>query len=69
MNLTTISDIGISTDALEKARPVAIASKRRLIDVLMEQLNLSAADFVACLGQTLYYPVLNLDDLSQLAPA
>ena len=54
---------------LQAARAEAVRLRRRLVDVLEEQLDLPAPAFTARLGATLHYPVLAMDQLHGLAPA
>jgi general secretion pathway protein E len=59
----------IPGELLQAARADAVRLRRRLIDVLEEQLDLPAPEFTARLGATLHYPVLGMDQLHGLTPA
>ncbi|MHB1331081.1 MAG: GspE/PulE family protein [Sulfuriferula sp.] len=59
----------IPGELLQTARADAVRLRRRLIDVLEEQLDLPAPEFTARLGATLHYPVLGMDQLHNLIPA
>lgn len=64
-----ISPDTISAAAIEKARSRAQAAKRRLTDVLEEDLDLPAAEFTRRLGLTLQFPIVEMEALYKLAPA
>lgn len=64
-----ISQDTISPIAIEKARSRAHIAKRRLTDVLEEDLELSAIEFTRRLGRTLHFPVVEMEALYTLAPA
>ncbi|HUW29658.1 MAG TPA: GspE/PulE family protein [Sulfuriferula sp.] len=59
----------IPGDLLQAARAEAVRLRRRLVEVLEEQLDLAAPAFSASLGATLHYPVLGMDQLHGLTPA
>jgi general secretion pathway protein E len=59
----------IAGDLLQSARAEAVRLRRRLVDVLEEQLALPPALFTARLGTTLHYPVLTMGQLHDLTPA
>ncbi|MEN9864854.1 MAG: hypothetical protein RL748_444, partial [Pseudomonadota bacterium] len=54
---------------LEQARTRASHEGRKLIEVLDERTNLPPAQFMARLGQTLNYPVFDMEALYRLQPA
>ncbi len=54
---------------LSQARQEAERSKRKLVDVLEEQLALGPDEFVRALGELLHLPVLPMRRLHELAPA
>jgi general secretion pathway protein E len=68
MNDYTLAD-PLPDQLISEARPVAAATKRRLVDVLEERLGLEPDVFTARLGTTLRLPVLRMEALRQAAPA
>jgi general secretion pathway protein E len=68
MNDSTLAD-PLPDELISEARPVATATKRRLVDVLEERLGLEPDVFTARLGTTLRLPVLRMEALRQAAPA
>jgi general secretion pathway protein E len=59
----------ISAAAIETARSRAHSAKRRLTDVLEEELELSSLEFTRRLGHTLHLPVVEMEALYSMAPA
>ncbi|HEV8646961.1 MAG TPA: GspE/PulE family protein [Burkholderiales bacterium] len=59
----------LSAADLARARQEAERSRRKLIEVLEEQLALGAEEFVRALGEVLRLPVLPMRRLHELAPA
>jgi general secretion pathway protein E len=68
MNDTTLLE-PYSDEQIARARAAALAAKRRLVDVLEEQVGVPPDAFTAHLGATLHLPVLNMEALRQAAPA
>ncbi|MBI3563002.1 MAG: type II/IV secretion system protein [Gammaproteobacteria bacterium] len=58
----------ISAAQINSAQLAATQNRRSVIDVLQEQLNLSAEDFVAALAHSLHFKALLMHDLHQLTP-
>lgn len=59
----------IRPEDIKHARISATRDKRRVLEALEEQLDLSADDFVAALGATMHYPVLAMKEMHTLNPA
>jgi general secretion pathway protein E len=59
----------IAPEHIAAARGVAATNRRRLVDVLEEQLGVGPDEFTARLGATLRLPVLKMDALRRAAPA
>src|SRR5260221_1752222 len=59
----------INTETLSDARAAAVAARRRLVDVLEEQLALDPDAFAARLGEAVRCPVMRMEALRQAAPA
>jgi general secretion pathway protein E len=59
----------IALDTLAGARAAAVSSRRRLVDVLEEQLAVEADAFVDRLGATLRLPVIRMEELRRTVPA
>jgi general secretion pathway protein E len=59
----------ILPDEIVRARALAQASSRRVVEVLEEQSGLAPEAFVAALGATLGYPVVTMAELNDLRPA
>lgn len=59
----------ITAADLNRARHLAHQSQRKIVDVLQDQLKLSADDFVQTLGTTLQYPTVNFKQINNLTPA
>ena len=59
----------ISPAAVRRARDIAAASDRRLMEVLEEQAGLDEDSFIRALGFSLDYPVATMSDLDNLQPA
>jgi len=55
----------ISAALLREARAESVRSKRRVLDILEEKLNLPPEVFVASLGHSLLYSVATMNDLNQ----
>ncbi|HET7159428.1 MAG TPA: GspE/PulE family protein [Burkholderiales bacterium] len=68
MNETTMLE-SYSDEQIARARAAAAAAKRRLVDVLEEQVGVPPDVFTAHLGATLHLPVLTMEALRQAAPA
>jgi general secretion pathway protein E len=54
---------------LARARNEAARSKRRMVELVEEQLALPADEFVRVLGEVLRFPALSMQELHALAPA
>ena len=61
--------VGLTAALIAEARRTAQQSGRRVISVLEDSAGLAPEVFVACLGNMLRYPTLNMAALNQLAPA
>jgi general secretion pathway protein E len=59
----------ISPQQISAAQQVAAQTRRPVIDILEEQLELSATAFVAALAHSLHYTPLGMNDLHHLTPA
>ena len=59
----------ITAAELNRASLLARESGRSVIEVLQDQLKLSADDFVLALGQALHYPSISIKQIHQLSPA
>jgi len=59
----------IPSEILQAARAEAIRVRRRMVEVLEEKLNVPPPVFAACLGLTLHYPVLSMEQMHKLKPA
>ncbi len=59
----------IRPDDIKHARIAATRDKRRVLEALEEQLDLSAENFVTALGATMHYRVLAMKDMHELTPA
>lgn len=59
----------ITATELNRAKYLASQSQRHVVDVLQDQLKLSADQFVLSLGLTLNYPTLNIKQINDLTPA
>jgi general secretion pathway protein E len=59
----------ISADVLQWARGEALRSRRRLVEVLEQKLDLPPHAFVVALARTLRYAVVTMDELHRLTPA
>jgi general secretion pathway protein E len=73
MKIATASSLsaadGISREDIRKARDVAQSTRRRVVEVLAEQLELEPARFMARVAATLHYPALAMQDLDDHSPA
>lgn len=58
----------ITSELIAAARADALASRRRIVEVLEERLGLPAEQFVESLGKTLRYPVMTSEHLRKLEP-
>jgi general secretion pathway protein E len=67
--MSQVETSGISSDVLQAARADAARTRRRLVEVLEERLDLPPPAFTSCLGVTLHYPVLSMEQLRELSPA
>lgn len=56
------------SDQLAQARARATSSGERVLDALAALCELAPMPFIACLGATLHYPVLDTDNLFQATP-
>ena len=59
----------IAPEQIAEARGSAATNRRRLVDVLEEQLGVGPDEYTARLGATLRLPVLRMDALRRAAPA
>jgi general secretion pathway protein E len=59
----------IPAETLQWARGEALRSRRRIVDVLEEKLELPPPAFALALGKSLRYPVVSMDELHRLTPA
>jgi len=59
----------IAYEVIAQAHADAAVSGRRTLDVLEENLGLSATDFLSQLADTFRYPILTLEDFNRLKPA
>lgn len=58
----------ITPKQLHDARLLASQTKRRLLEVLEEHINLPPDDFTQALGQLMHYPALNIMEMYDLKP-
>ena len=59
----------IPADVLRWARGESLRSRRRMLELLEQKLELPPHAFLVALGKTLRYPVVTMDELHQLTPA
>jgi general secretion pathway protein E len=59
----------VAAEPIRQARAEAARSGRPVMEVLQEQLGVTAGQLVTSLGYTLHYPVLDMADLHRLTPA
>ena len=59
----------LTTAQIAAAQSAAVQARRAVIDVLEEQLALSAEDFVTAVAQSLHYPAITMLGMHQLTPA
>ena len=59
---------GIKAEQIENARAEALRTRRRVVEVLEEQLQLAPEVFLAALAATFFYPVLSMHDVNAMQP-
>jgi len=59
----------IAPQQVREARVLAAQSKRSITEVLEDQIELDAKDFLNALGDLLHYPIFDMDRLNSLTPA
>ena len=65
---TTDTSPRLTSAMLQKVRTEAIRTRRRVIDILEEKLQVSPQEFVGQLGPMLDYPVATMEDLRRWTP-
>ncbi|HSI95448.1 MAG TPA: GspE/PulE family protein [Methylophilaceae bacterium] len=58
----------VSHESIHRARQLAQQTRRRLLEVLEDQLELDPADFVGALGSTFGYEVLDIQRIHDMTP-
>ena len=59
---------GIKAGQIRDARAEALRTRRRLVEVLEEQLELPQEEFLAALAATFFYPVVSMHEVNALEP-